>query len=61
MEAFNVPMLKKEIEKIRLEAEESKLAFRQLEEKLNQERLLHVQTQEQHQNTLAQCKFGNIV
>lgn len=39
MEAFRTPSLKREVEKTRLQAEESRLAYRHLEELLNEEKL----------------------
>lgn len=72
MEAFRVPLLKKEIEKVRLHAEKERLSCLQLEEKLSDEKAKHsaaIEEErdryraeitaliEQHRNTIAECKY----
>ncbi|KAI4461087.1 dynactin 1-related microtubule-binding [Holotrichia oblita] len=71
LEAFRVPLLKKEIEKVRLSAEKERLSCLQLEEKLSDEKARHFAAVEeereryraeitalieQHRNTIAELK-----
>lgn len=56
LEAFSVPSLKKEIEKIQKEADEARLAYMQLEERLNEERNNSTKLEEQLKATIAQSK-----
>lgn len=72
MEAYQVPHLRRQVEKLRLEAEEIRLAYRHLEDALGDEKRKHVAAIEEervrcrkditelienHRHQIAQCKF----